>query len=130
MSAIPGDLLSVEEREQRRLALEDGRARAPEVVGRERDGAASEALEFAGFPETKPLIVVVADSQDFGDQGSQKAHRELWIRLSEQWLDLSTRGELVIAKGSGHMIHQDRPQMVVDAIERLVEAGGVGPAGP
>jgi pimeloyl-ACP methyl ester carboxylesterase len=66
------------------------------------------------------LVVVVADSQYFGELGSEDAHRALWMRLSEQWLDLSDRGQLVIATGSGHMIHQERPGLVLDVIRMLV----------
>lgn len=117
-------LLSPEERERRLAALVEGRSRAPDVVGRERDGAASEPWEFDRFPATKPLFVVIADSQNFGELGSQEAHRELWSRLSERWLDLSSRSELVVATGSGHMIHREHPQLVLDLIRRLVEEGG------
>jgi pimeloyl-ACP methyl ester carboxylesterase len=113
-------LLSDRERDQRRRELSEGRARAPEVVGRERDGAELDAWEFSGFPVLEPLIVVVGDSQDFGDLGSQEAHRRLWIRRSEEWLDLSERSELVVATGSGHMIHRDQPRLVLDLIRRLV----------
>lgn len=113
-------LLSVEEQERRRALLEEGRSRAPEVVGRERDGAAAERWVFERFPATKPLVVVVADSQDFGALGSGDAHRALWMRLSERWLDLSDRSRLVVAAGSGHMIHRERPGLVLDAIRSVV----------
>ena len=119
-------LLSPRERERRREALAEGRARAREVIGRERDGAASESWAFERFPAARPLFVVVADGQDFGGVGSREAHRELWVRLSERWLSLSTRGELVVATGSGHMIHHDRPRLVLDLIQRLVEVAGSG----
>ena len=113
-------LLSDRERDQRRRELAEGRARAPAVVGRERDGAELDSWEFSGFPVLKPLIVVVGDSQDFGDLGSQEAHRRLWVRRSEEWLDLSGRSEFVVATGSGHMIHRDQPRLVLDLIRRLV----------
>lgn len=113
-------LLSARERNQRQGELAEGRARAPGVVGRERDGADLEPWEFGGFPVIKPLIVVVGDSQYFGELGSQEAHRRLWVRRSREWLDLSGRSEFVIAAGSGHMIHHDQPRLVVELIRRLV----------
>ena len=113
-------LLSDVEREERQRALEEGRSRAPAAVGRERDGAAAERWEFDSFPRERPLIVVVADRQDFGELGSPEAHRSLWISRSSEWMGLSTSAELVVASGSGHMVHRDRPQLVVDAVTRLV----------
>lgn len=115
------NLLSAEEREERRSQLAEGRSRAADVVEQERDGAALEPWRFDGFPVAKPLLVVVADNQYFGELGSQESHRGLWMRLSEQWLDLSTRSELVVATGSGHMVHQERPRVVLDLIRRLAE---------
>lgn len=117
------NLLSEAEREQRNRDLAAGRSRAPEMVGRERDGAAAEPWHFGGFPEETPLIVVAADTQFFGDLGSQTAHRRLWLRLSRRWLDLSTRSEFVVARGSSHAVHRDRPELVVELVKRL--AGGM-----
>ncbi|MBT8467790.1 MAG: alpha/beta hydrolase [Deltaproteobacteria bacterium] len=115
------ELLSAREREDRQRALEEGRTRAPAVVGQERDGAAAEQWEFDRFPRERPLIVVVADRQDFGEVGSLEAHRSLWMRRSSEWLDLSANAELVIAGGSGHMVHHDRPQLVVEVVTRLID---------
>jgi len=114
-------LLTAEEREQRGRALAEGRSRAPSAVGRERDGAAAERWAFEHYPEERPLFVVVADHQDFGDLGSADAHRHLWMQRSSQWLSLSQNSELTIAEGSGHMVHHDRTQLVVDVIARLID---------
>lgn len=114
-------LLSAQEREDRRRALAEGRSRATAVVGRERDGAAAERWEFDRFPAEVPLFVVVADRQDFGEVGSVEAHRDLWVRRSSQWLEMSMSAELVVASGSGHMVHHDRPQLVVDVVARLID---------
>jgi pimeloyl-ACP methyl ester carboxylesterase len=119
-------LLSAEEQGLRQAALEEGRSRAPGVVGRERDGAAAEPWSFERFPRDRPLVVVVADSQYFGELGSGEAHRTLWMRLSEQWLSLSDRSQLVVAPGSGHMIHQERPGLVLDVIRTLVADAAQG----
>ena len=115
------ELLSAEDREDRRRALAEGRLRAPSVVGRERDGAAAERWEFHGFPVERPLFVVVADQQDFGDLGSPEAQRSLWMQRSSQWLDLSESADIVVASGSGHMIHHDRPEVVLEVVMRLID---------
>lgn len=113
-------LLTPDEREERRTALAAGRARAPSVVGRERDGATAESWTFAGLRRDVRIVAVIADRQDFGQLGSQRAHRHLWGRLSEAWLGLSDRAELLVAPQSGHMIHHDRPDFVLDVIQRVV----------
>ena len=113
-------LLTADEREQRRQVLAEGRTRAPPAVGRERDGAAAERWAFDHYPEERPLFVVVADRQDFGDLGRAEAHRRLWMERSSQWLHLSQDSELVVAQGSGHMVHHDRTELVLDVIARLI----------
>jgi pimeloyl-ACP methyl ester carboxylesterase len=122
-------LLTAQESEARRRVLAVGRSSSPEVVGRERDGAAGEPWVFEEFPKDSPLLVVVGDSQDFGESGIQEAHQRLWHRLSRQWLELSSRSELIVAKGSGHMVHWDRPRLVLDLVYRLVEASRAGGTG-
>lgn len=114
-------LLTADERERRRRALAEGRSRAPPTVGHERDGAAAEDWVFPNYPGQRPLFVVVADHQDFGDLGSADAHRRLWVRLSSRWLSLSSNSELVVAEGSGHMVHHDRTELVLDVITRMID---------
>jgi pimeloyl-ACP methyl ester carboxylesterase len=118
------DLLTAEERMDRERLLEDGSSRGPLVVRQERQGAeAMTEWDLATFPREVPLIVVVADTQDFGDLGSATAHRELWISKSRQWVELSEDAEFLVAEGSGHMIHRDRRDLTVEAIQRLLRRG-------
>lgn len=49
-------------------------------------------------------------------------YEEVWQELQEEIAGLSTRGERRIAEGAGHMIHHDRPDLVVRAIRDVVEA--------
>lgn len=113
-------LLSAQERERRSEALAEWRSRTAPVVGLERDGANSEPWEFDRLPPDLPVRVIVADHQDFGDIGGVDAHRDLWVRGSSKWLETTTNTELVIASGSGHMVHHDRPGLVVDVVARLL----------
>lgn len=118
-------LLTSEQREARRQVLRVGLEGAPEAVRLEREGAQSPSeWDFSAFPPTLPLVVVVADSQDFGDLGSQAAHRQLWRDASREWLALSHRARLTIAEGSGHMVHHDRPDIVLSAVRRMIAPGG------
>lgn len=114
-------LLTPEEREARRRVLRRGLADAPEVVRLEREGAQSPSeWDFSSFPSTIPLVVIVADSQDFGDLGSQAAHRRLWVEGSREWLELSTDVRLTVADGSGHMVHHERREIVLSHLLTMI----------
>ncbi len=116
------ELLTPREQAERRRVLDRGLEGAPEAVSLERHGIQLEAsLGFDAYPRAVPLVAVVANGQDFGDLGSQDAHRELWTVMSSAYPALSDTGELLIAEGSGHMIHHERPALVLGLIRRLVE---------
>ena len=44
-----------------------------------------------------------------------------WLVLQDELASLSTNSTHLIAEGSGHAIHLDRPDLVVDAIDQLLE---------
>lgn len=119
-------LLDSAEVAERNRVLERGLANAPEAVRLEREGArGAQEWNFSAFPTGVPLLVVTADSQDFGNLGSQAAHQRLWMEKSRQWLALSEQAEFIVAKGSGHMVHHDRPALVIEAIRKLLtQVGG------
>jgi pimeloyl-ACP methyl ester carboxylesterase len=48
-------------------------------------------------------------------------YERTWQELQEELVGLSPRGKLVVAEESGHMIHQEQPELVVDAIREVVE---------
>ncbi len=118
-------LLTSEERAERQRVLREGLATTPEVVRLEREGAqVPSEWDFSDFPDQLPLVVIVADSQDFGELGSPLAHRKLWIESSRDWLGLSSRAGLTVAEGSGHMVHHDRQEMVIEHVLSLIAAAG------
>lgn len=118
-------LLTPVEREERRRILAQGMANAPATVRLEREGAADNAeWDLSGFPRAIPLIVVAADSQEFGDLGNPAEHRRLWVATSRQWLDLSDLAEFVVAEGSGHMVHHDRQVLVTSLVKCLLNRRG------
>lgn len=49
-----------------------------------------------------------------------KPTNEAWAQMQKELAQLSTRGAQVIAKNSGHYIQLDRPDLVVDAIRKVV----------
>ncbi len=44
----------------------------------------------------------------------------LWQDLSKDYLKLSTKSKWILAEKSGHSIHLDRPEIVIDAIKELI----------
>ena len=66
----------------------------------------------------KPLVVLT--------EGRRR--KDFWYELQENLAMLSTAGEWQIAEQSGHFIHHDQPEIVVDAIRRTVESVRTGNA--
>jgi pimeloyl-ACP methyl ester carboxylesterase len=90
----------------------------------------AEYLEEAGVPESNrevlaagpfpdvPLIVIAAT-----DHGPFfEAWEPVLMDLQEGLARLAPQGRLIVAEGSGHDVHHDRPGLVVDAIRALVTA--------
>jgi len=50
-----------------------------------------------------------------------KPANEAWEKMQEELARLSTRGTQVMAKNSSHYIQIDRPDVVIDAVRRVVE---------
>jgi pimeloyl-ACP methyl ester carboxylesterase len=72
----------------------------------------------------KPLIVLSAGARQYpGFTKEQTKRADKQANDFEAGLtDLSENSELVVAKDSTHYIQFDRPELVVDAIRRVVEA--------
>lgn len=79
-----------------------------------------------------PLIVVTHDPQRMMEmpglsaQVNQKADMA-WQEAQRQLLSLSTDSELIVATGSGHNIHLERPELIAEIIHDLVERTHSGP---
>lgn len=64
-----------------------------------------------------PLIVLSAGKKAHYSKDSQ----ELWNEMQGAILDISCDGELVIAENSAHYIQNDEPEVIVNAIKKLIE---------
>lgn len=51
-----------------------------------------------------------------------QAYEEAWQQIQSEHAALSTNGRLLVAERSGHMIHYDQPELVVEAIRQVVQA--------
>lgn len=95
-----------------------------EVGTMEESSAEVRALRITSFGNM-PLIVLSAGHGDaiptLSDAENQEVWKELQIEQSEL-VALSTNSEQIIAEQSGHFIHHEQPDLVIDAIRRVVEA--------
>lgn len=64
-----------------------------------------------------PLIVLSAGKKAHYSKESQ----ELWNEMQREILEISSKGELVIAENSAHYIQNDEPEVVVSAIKKLID---------
>ncbi|MFD3309896.1 alpha/beta fold hydrolase [Streptomyces sp. NPDC058694] len=66
-----------------------------------------------------PVQIIRHESQyaEVPDYGP--ALEEMWAEGQHQWRALSGRSRISVAAGSGHYIHVDRPDLAVEAIQRV-----------
>jgi pimeloyl-ACP methyl ester carboxylesterase len=71
-----------------------------------------------------PLIVLTPGdlSSDLPPDEAQTEHK-IWTEMHDQVAALSTVGSNRVVQGSGHYIHLDKPELVVDAIRKVVAEG-------
>lgn len=63
-----------------------------------------------------PLVVIRR-----GDPATPPSEEDLqWREMQASMASLSTRSELVVAEGAGHVIPYEAPQVVADAVERVL----------
>jgi pimeloyl-ACP methyl ester carboxylesterase len=75
---------------------------------------------------TMPMVVLAHGrafaASEFRPGWPVEAHEDLWRELQEDLADLAPTARLMIANLSGHYIHQDQPDLVVEAIRQVVAA--------
>jgi pimeloyl-ACP methyl ester carboxylesterase len=67
-----------------------------------------------------PLTVIASTEPNPNFGSSAEAYQQFWIDQSENLATKSTRGKFILAEGSSHHIHLDKPQLVLDAIREMV----------
>jgi pimeloyl-ACP methyl ester carboxylesterase/streptogramin lyase len=108
-------LLSPAEREE----MAEGLASGPEGAAYEATVAEVEASADLG---DLPLVVLARDRAVGG--WPDDAVEDLWQEQQAAMADLSTRGELVIATGAGFRLGLERPDLVVEAVNRVARPPG------
>jgi len=86
--------------------------------------SSKQAARLATFGDI-PLLIISRDTHS----GKQKDDL-IWDREQEQFKSLSPRSWRIIAKGSGHGVHHDRPEVVTTEMERMTAYLQSGPEPP
>jgi hypothetical protein len=59
-----------------------------------------------------------------------RTRNQVWAQMQQELSHLSTNGTLVIAKGSGHDIQNQRPEIVIEAVHNVVDRAREKSAAP
>ena len=77
------------------------------------------------FPDVPLTVIAATDHGPFF-----KEWEPTLMHLQKQLAALSPRATFIVAQGSGHDVHIDRPGIVIDAIKRMAETAKANPADP
>jgi pimeloyl-ACP methyl ester carboxylesterase len=81
-----------------------------------------DALRKKPWHGTVPLVVLTrARSVDANGDPNVEARRALWMELQRDLATRSPKSEHIVAQKSGHQIQRDEPQLVIDAVRRVLE---------
>ena len=69
-----------------------------------------------------PVIVLSRGLDPYAEDTAAGNKNRIWHELQSDFLTLSADAEQVIAENSGHHIHIDEPELIVEAIEKLVSS--------
>ncbi|MGB3402676.1 MAG: alpha/beta hydrolase [Microcoleaceae cyanobacterium] len=83
----------------------------------------ADIVDHSPLPDHLPLVVLSHGVNMFSSLPPAQAEKagQIWQDLQAQTAQLSTNGSLKIAQKSGHNIHIDQPQLVIDSIRQMVE---------
>jgi len=87
-----------------------------DLLSFERIPEARRSSKAAGSFGTLPMIVI---THGLAFPGPFAVLEKNWNEGQEHLANLSARGELMTAAKSNHMVHDDEPELVIDAIRRL-----------
>lgn len=88
-----------------------------EVVGQERLDLVASIEELSAVEDFDDLpIAVLLRARPADDE-----MRAVWVLLQEDHATRSTNSQLIPAEASGHFVHNDEPELVVDAIMWVLE---------
>jgi pimeloyl-ACP methyl ester carboxylesterase len=81
---------------------------------------ASQIVNIESFGDL-PLIVIGSSIPNPAFGPEAEAFQQFWIEQNQELVTKSTIGRFVLAEESGHYIHDDAPDLVLEAIHEMVE---------
>lgn len=84
--------------------------------------ASSDQLRAAKCKFDFPIVVLSCMHDPPSDVWPMAALRTVWEPLQFELAQLSSKGKHVFAQESGHFIHHDEPELVIDAIQEVIVA--------
>lgn len=80
----------------------------------------ADALAFARSTSDLPLVVIASEQPNprFGDLA--EGFQRFWIRQCQELAASSSKGEFILARGCGHHIHLDAPDLVLCAVREML----------
>lgn len=83
----------------------------------------AEIVHQTQLPNYLPLVVLSHGLNMFSNLPPVQAEKagEIWQDLQVEMAQLSTKSALKVAQNSGHNIHTDQPQLVIDSILQIIE---------
>ncbi len=84
--------------------------------------ASAEEVRKLGPLGDLPLVVISRDPNRWSDQSRANSREQRWQELQKKLAGLSSNSTFLVAAGSSHAVGRDRPDVVVEAIRRIVEA--------
>jgi pimeloyl-ACP methyl ester carboxylesterase len=96
-----------------------------ETYQRMRESTAESAAQVvaAGDLGALPLVVIAHDPQAYtsSDKEQERWPREdTWMRRQRDLTRLSSNASLVLARGTSHQVPTEKPQIVIDAVAKIV----------
>jgi len=82
--------------------------------------SASLVAAIASFGDI-PLVVVGSGQPNPAFGADAEAFQQFWIEQNRELATMSTDGTFVLAQQSSHYLHEDAPDVVLDAIRQMVE---------
>lgn len=87
--------------------------------------ASADQLRSVAFPDQIPVVAITAGRSEWEEDFPSDAAAELdqdWLYLQRDLLNLSHKSKHIIAKDSGHAVHESEPDLIVDAIRELTRS--------
>jgi hypothetical protein len=99
----------------------------------EMSGESAGEVGAAGDLGDLPLVVITRDTDKrnpYFPADFDKARNKVWAEMQGELSHLSTNGTQVIAKGSGHDVQNQRPEIVIEAVHNVVNRAREKSASP